>query len=599
MAVSAPSSDFIDTLRFGAQLVVADLTLFEYSATGSIVSQISLPCSAAQITNDRNSAQRRSGSVTVELVPSVPPPALLPTAPPTPSAPQPLAPFGNEVAISLGLAVGNASGGPKAILEGSLAAGATIIQIADLTGQGLQFTIGDTIVVGSSMPSTVVGIQSVGSNSYQVYLVEGLSSAQPANASVQLVESVPLGLFTLTTTVVDATAPNLVVTLDVSDRSFVIDARQLVTPYTFPATPSGTYEEEVMALLNKAWGSYPSMPSLVYNFSDCNNPIVPASTYNQGSSPWQMALDLALVAGNELYIDENGVVTSHVYPNVNSAPVRWYFSDDTSNVFANPNNQISGGSPYQVPIGVQVTFTREGIYNDVYITGSGSQNAPGMSTSSSTATGAIQATSTTSASPVLGHAADTNPTSATDIYGPLGELPEMISSNLVPTPSQAQAMASLDLAMSISSSWQVQVTCQPNPILDVDDVVSVNYPSLGVNGPAVTNATNATLEGSIAEGGTAIMVTVPLGDPLPFDEGDVVVVGTSTPVTVTGIEQQGTNSWLVDISPGLSSSQSASAVVSLVVGYQGLCMIVDTVVTGVRYDDITTVTGRIIPGRYA
>ena len=592
------SDGFIDTLRFGALLMVADLTVYEYTVSGSIQQTYSLPCSECSITNDRNSAIRRSGSITVQLTPSVPPPPLMPTAPPAPGQPQPLTPFGDEVAISLGLAV-NPNAGPVAVVTGSIAAGATQLMVADLTGEGLQFTLGDTIQCGGAAPAVVGGINEVGVNTYLVSILTPLSTGVTANAAVSAVEFVPLGLFTITTTTIDATAPNLTITLEVSDRAYAISARQLTAPYNFPATESGTYEEEVMALLNAAWGTYPNVPGLQYNFSDCNNPIVPKSTYNQGSDPWQMALDLAAVAGNELYVDVNGIVTSHTYPDVATAPVKWWFTDDSSNVYANPGNTITAGSPYQVPVGVQVTFTRDGIYNDVYITGAGTQQAPGVSTSSSTATGTGASTSTSAASPVLGHAADNNPASATYVDGPLGDLPEFVSSNLVPTASQAAAMASLDLATSISSAWQIEVTTQPNPIFDVDDIVVVNYPSIGLVGPAATaSPTGVSLEGSIAEGALAVQVT---GNPadFPLEVGQTIIVGTATATGITGVNQVGTNSWVIDLSSGLSSAQSAGAGLGIVSSYTGLCMIVDTVTTGVRYADTTTVTGRVIPGRYA
>lgn len=516
MPAQSPSNGFIDTLRFGATLIVAQLTIYQYSNAGSIVSQQGLPCSGCNITVDRNSAIRRSGSLTVELIPSTPPPPLLPTAPPTAAKPQPLAPFGNEIGISLGLAVGNQAPTQLGFLTGGIGAGSIGAQIAVPNGGSLGFTIGDTIVIGSAAPVIVTGI--TGTGPYLVYFLQTpLSSSQPPDAAVQHVQFVSLGLFTVTTTTVDSTANNLVVTLDVSDRSFVLDARELTAPYTFPATESGTYEDEVVALLTQAWGTNPNLPPLQFSFSDIQNPIVPTATYNQGTSPWQMALDLAQVAGNELYVDMNGVVTSHQYPNPVTTPVTWFFTDQDSQIFSNPNKTIISGSPYTVPVGVEVAFTRDGIHNDVYITGSGSQNAPGVSTSSSTATGVVVSTSTSSSSPVLGHAADQNPTSATYIGSVLGDLPNFTSSNLVPTASQAQAMASLDLAMSISSAWQITVTAPPNPLFDVDDVVSVNHPSIGIVGP----------------------------------------------------------------------------------NGQGLCMIVDTISTGVRYDEVTTVTGRVIPGRYA
>ena len=481
MPIPSPSNDFVDTLRFGSFLMVAEITVYQYDYFGSPVATFYAPCSAASVTVDRNSAQRRSGSISVELVPSIPVSVLLPTAPPSSGNPEPLTPFGNEISVSLGIATGNASPTPLALLELPAPANAEAIQVNAITNNGITITNSSTIVIGNAAPVEVISI--TGSGPYWVGFSPPLSSAQPVGSTVQLTQFVPLGLFTTTTTTVDATASNLVITLDISDRSFIIDARELTMPYTFPATASGTYEDEVVALLNMAWGSYSNMPPLQFSFSNFNNPIVPTAHYGQGSSPWQMALDLAQVAGNELYVSCLGIVTSHVYPDVNTQAIRWWFTDDSSAIFSDPTKTIESGSPYTVPIGVQVTFTRSGIYNDVYITGSGTQNAPGASTSSSTATGGGASTSTTSASPVLGHAVDLDPGSATYVNGPLGDLPEFTSSNLVPTAAQAQAMASLDLAMSISSAWQIQITTPPNPLIDVDDIVAVYYPSVGVSGP--------------------------------------------------------------------------------------------------------------------
>ncbi|MDE2096449.1 MAG: hypothetical protein KGL39_04325 [Patescibacteria group bacterium] len=473
MALS-PSSDFIDTLRFGALLVVGQVTVFEYSDAGEVIQQLDVPISVATITADRNSATRRTGTVTAQFTPSIPVDPMLPTKPG-----DPLTPFGNEVNIAFGLATGNAGAVPLAVLAQAAGEYADEIVVDSIAVRDLLIEVGSTVVVGNSVPLTVTAI--AGAGPYVLKLNGGLTHDQPAGTLVQLTQFIPCGQFVITETDVQASSNQLTVSLSLSDRSFVLNARTLTAPYTLPATQSGTYQDEVMALLNMAWGTYSNIPPLQYNFAGANNPVVPTGHYGHGQSPWQLALDLAQVAGNELYFDENGIVCSHTYPNVQTAAVKWWFTDQSASIYSSPTKTVASGSPYTVPIEVRATFTRQGIFNEVFVTGSGSQNAPGASSSSSTGTG--HSTSATSSSPVLAHAADFTVGSATYVDGALGPLPEFVSSNLVPTASQAQAMASLDLAMSISSAWQVTITTQPNPLIDIDDVVSVLYPSVGVVGP--------------------------------------------------------------------------------------------------------------------
>lgn len=63
------SNAFINALRWGSYLVAAQLQIYyKGQATG-----IYLPVSTADFTFDRNSEQRRSGQLTVEVLPTVPP----------------------------------------------------------------------------------------------------------------------------------------------------------------------------------------------------------------------------------------------------------------------------------------------------------------------------------------------------------------------------------------------------------------------------------------------------------------------------------------------------------------------------------------------
>lgn len=382
-----PSSALTDAIRFGATLVQARITVYNHGqATTTTV-----PVSTMSITVDRDSAQRRQGTITAEIVPDIPPPALLPTNPAAL-----LAPFGAEVYIETGIGTMNTSG------------------------------------------------------------------------AVTVTQWVPMGLFAVATTEVSDTGVDATITLSLYDRSWTIAQRALKQPYTFPATPSGNFADEIQTLLNQVWGSN---PPLVYNIVP-TTATVPTATYNQGSDPWQAALDMASAVGYELFFDPNGVVVARPIPNPATTPVTWNFTDDETAIYGDGGAGSGGstvlfGSPYSTPVDVTVTMTRDGVYNDVLVTGVGTTNAP------YSASGNNQ--------PVLAEAADNNPLSPTYVNGGMGDVPQFVATNLVTAGPQATDMANNDLQAALSAAWQVTLTVPPGPVfLDVDDVVTVTRPRVGI-----------------------------------------------------------------------------------------------------------------------
>lgn len=93
----APTSAFIDAQRYGAILVTARITCYvNGKPSGEVLYE---QVSTGTMTQDRNSNQRRTGQLTIEVVPSIPPPAELPISPESI-----LAPFGNEIFVETGIA---------------------------------------------------------------------------------------------------------------------------------------------------------------------------------------------------------------------------------------------------------------------------------------------------------------------------------------------------------------------------------------------------------------------------------------------------------------------------------------------------------------
>lgn len=321
-----------------------------------------LPVSSGTVTVDRNSANRRRANLTMEVIPTVPPPTVLPLTPQSPSAP-----FGNEVSLQ-----------------------------AVITNQ------------------------------------EG------ASATVQM------GIFAIATSTVEDATSDLTITLDCYDRSWVVSTRKFLAPYNVPATPSKTFAAELVALLNTTWGA--TLPALQFNIQGnlAQVAIVPSASYNEGSDPWSAAQDLAAAIGYELFFDVNGIVTALPIPVPSATPVGWTYFENVPNA----------------PKVIKDTFTRDGIYNDFIISGTGTTNAPGATSGSN--------------APIRAESSDTNPASPTFVGGVFGDVPSFGQSNLITSLAQAQSASLYALQASLSSAQQISTDVLPNPLFDIDDVVALN-----------------------------------------------------------------------------------------------------------------------------
>lgn len=395
------SSAFIDALRFGSYLVLTQLTLYYKGQSTGIV----LPVSTADFVFDRNSEQRRSGQLTVEVSPTVPPQMVsldgvtqVPLLPLTPTSA--LAPFAQQIGVAL-----------------------------QVLGPG-----------GTINPT----------------------------------DWIPMGLYAIAESTVDDTVNDLVVTLKLFDRSWVLAQWKLVSSYTVPAA-DGTLQGEITALINHVWStqgpSSPPTPPWTYSIVPSSY-AVPTGTYNQGQDPWQACLDMAASAGYELYFDVNGNVVggpapgspaSTTFPTLNSIPVSWGFDQNTISAQGTASHGLTG-TPFTTPIAMSMQILRDGIYNDFWVAAIGSNNYTSL----------IQA-----------EAADTNTQSPTYVRGIMGDSPNFIYDSLITTQAQAQAEANYDLAVALSKVWQLSIDSAPNPLFDIDDVFSVTNPRLALNAQKV------------------------------------------------------------------------------------------------------------------
>lgn len=283
---------------------------------------------------------------------------------------------------------------------------------------------------------------------------------------------IPMGIYAIAESTVDDSTTNMVVTLKLFDRSWVLANWKLVSAYTVPAA-GGSLGAEIEALIQSVWTNQgpgsPPAPPWSYSIGNPASYTVPAGTYNQGQDPWQACLDMAASAGYELFFDVNGNVVGQPSPGspargtLNSLPVVWGFDQNTLSAQGTSSHSL-GGTPYTTPVGMSMQILRDGISNDFWVAAVGQNNFSGL---------------------VQQEAADTNPSSPTYYRGVMGDNPTFIFDSLITTAAQALAEAQYNLAVSLSKVWQISVDSAPNPLFDIDDVFTVTNPRLGLNAQKV------------------------------------------------------------------------------------------------------------------
>jgi hypothetical protein len=271
--------------------------------------------------------------------------------------------------------------------------------------------------------------------------------------STGLPEQIPLGVFPITTTTIDDTGVDIIMTAKGYDRSWSVAQRTFAVAQVITA---GTAPETAIQQVLSA--QYPALPAL-------NMPptgfSLPTMTLDQGADPWASCMKMATQAGNELYLDANGIPTGHAVLDPTTIAPCWTYSTTTKGIMiAAPSTIIR-------------VLTREGVSNDITISATGSQNA----------------TSGTGAStPISAQAQDLNPQSPTYINGPFGDVPSFASSSNLADLASAQAAANLALALSLGSIDVCTVAVSPAPMFDIDDVITLIDPRINVNFNCVVDA---------------------------------------------------------------------------------------------------------------
>ena len=246
--------------------------------------------------------------------------------------------------------------------------------------------------------------------------------------STGMVELVSQGIFAYTTGTPTDTGSDLTFPMSGYDRSWSLSQRKFKSAFNVTAgTAPETAIQDILA------AQYPSSPAL-----SCppTGFALPAMSFTQGSDPWQACLTIAAAAGLELFYNAVGVPTALPTPNPGSAPTAWTYADDGS-----------GNAPWST---CARSLTRENIFNDFIVSGTGSQITP-----------------------CSAEASDTNPLSPTYTGGGFGDVPSFPTSSSITDSSVALAAAQNALTQSLGSVEVFTLTASPAPMFDVDDVVGL------------------------------------------------------------------------------------------------------------------------------
>lgn len=238
----------------------------------------------------------------------------------------------------------------------------------------------------------------------------------------------PQGVFPLTSSRLVDTADGVAVALSGEDRAGRISKAKLLAPW---ATAAGTYIVDAITAL--AEDRLPGVT--VVNLTSTPYDLPATHLIEEQGDPWADGIAAwAAAGGAEVFFDRTGRLIVRDVPDPTSQPVDWEMFE-------------GAGSPI-------TSLTRE--YGDSL----GGANAV-----------VVTGETTSGADPVRAIAYDLDPASPTYYYGGYDSRPVWITSPLVDTEAQAQAMADAAGRELFGATEQITITCVPNHAVDEADLI--------------------------------------------------------------------------------------------------------------------------------
>ncbi|HVC23491.1 MAG TPA: DUF5047 domain-containing protein [Candidatus Dormibacteraeota bacterium] len=261
-------------------------------------------------------------------------------------------------------------------------------------------------------------------------------------------EQIPLGIFALTTVNPNFSGADFSIAVQGSDRGATVGLRALKQPVSVFTGQS------VLSTIQTLIGSLLPNGSRLVAAPGASTALVDATTFNMADNPWADAFGVAQNAGLQLYFDVPGNAQLQPVPDPSTQGSSWSF------VYG-PGSMILGASR---------TLTQVGVWNDFIVI--------------------YEGTGTTASSnpPIQGVYQDTNPLSATNVNGPLGDVPAFVYTAVLQGQAAANAAAKQLLLQSLGTADGLALTTMPVPMLDGYDVVTVVIPKLGISSNYVVQA---------------------------------------------------------------------------------------------------------------
>lgn len=253
----------------------------------------------------------------------------------------------------------------------------------------------------------------------------------------------------ITTTATDSGA-DLTCEIEGSDRSWLMSKSKLVAP--FVVTPGSTISAAIIQVANQAWQGRGSLPMAI----SPTGATIPSTgwTAKAGKDYWSSIQELAAAAGFEVFFDVWGtLVAQPVIDPSNNAPV-W-----------------GVGALFNGAVLAALKASRDGVYSEVGVVGTGAVQETDKSGNLVTVQKAFYVSEQV-----------TDPNSPIYADGPFGVVSDLNRNATITTAVQGQTIAQTELNLQQGNFGALTLTTLPNLALDVDDVVSVNVPRLGVSG---------------------------------------------------------------------------------------------------------------------
>ncbi|MFG3137709.1 DUF5047 domain-containing protein [Streptomyces sp. NPDC048211] len=264
-------------------------------------------------------------------------------------------------------------------------------------------------------------------------------------------EVMPLGVFRISkATVTDSVGGSPDIQLEAYDRSRTVSRDKFTSPYSIPVGTNVV--QAIKDILARTF------PALTYDSITSALSTSAPMLYDVNDDPWDMACQLAVSLGCELFFDTRGAVVIAPPVDIDALPAPAF-------------TYIEG--PGCTMLDLSSVFTDEPGYNGVVLIGeSVGDELP----------------------PVRSIVWDDQPTSATYHLGPYGEVPMTVTDPIVKTQSEADTAAAGLLRGQLGFSSQLSLTASVNPALDAGDVVQVVRARSGVSGLYAVDTLTVPLE---------------------------------------------------------------------------------------------------------